>query len=124
MKTLPPEQQKIGRFIADLRELKGYTQASFAQALKTSQSAVARMEKGEQNFSTEMLAKISEILHQPIITLSNRSVNFKIEGGYKLHGTVITNTSKNAAVSLLCASLLNRGKTNLKNVQRMELTLM
>lgn len=116
----PNEQLKIGQFIAELRQLKGFTQADFARNLKTSQSAVARMEKGEQNFSTEMLAKISNVLNQEIIQLADKSVNFKIEGGRKLSGTVTTNTSKNAAVALLCASLLNSGKTVLKNVPKIE----
>lgn len=114
------EQKKIGSFIAELREQKGFTQKAFAHALKTSQSAVARMERGQQNFSTEMLAKISDVLNQEIITLANRSVNFKIEGGRKLSGRVVTNASKNAAVALLCASLLNAGKTVLKNVPKIE----
>lgn len=47
-------------------------------------------------------------------------VNLKIEGGKKLHGEISTNRSKNAAVALLCASLLNRGKTTLKNVPKIE----
>lgn len=47
-------------------------------------------------------------------------MNFKIEGGRKLSGIVRTNTSKNAAVGLLCASLLNRGQTLLKNMPRIE----
>jgi len=120
MRTSAIQQEKIGRFIAKLREQKGLTQAVFARALKTSQSAVARMEKGQQNFSTEMLDKIRQVLGQEIITLADKSVNFRIEGGYKLSGRVVTNTSKNAAVALLCASLLNAGKTTLKNVPRIE----
>jgi UDP-N-acetylglucosamine 1-carboxyvinyltransferase len=114
------DQIKIGQFIAELRERKGYTQASFAKALKTSQSAVARMEKGQQNFSTEILSKISGVLNHKIITLADDSVNFRIEGGKRLSGTVTTNTSKNAAVSLLCASLLNKGRTVLQNVPQIE----
>ncbi|MCL5666395.1 MAG: UDP-N-acetylglucosamine 1-carboxyvinyltransferase [Patescibacteria group bacterium] len=121
MKTLiNREQLKIGKFIAELRELKGLTQEEFAKALKTSQSAVARMEKGQQNLTTETLAKVSAALNQEIITLADKSVNFKIEGGHKLSGTIATNTSKNAAVALLCASLLNKGKTTLKNVPKIE----
>ena len=50
--------QKIGYFIKELRERKGLTQGAMAQELGTSQSAVARMEKGEQNFSTELISKI------------------------------------------------------------------
>lgn len=114
------EQAKIGQFISQLREEKGFTQSQFARALKTSQSAVARMEKGEQNFSTEMLSKISDVLEKEIITIADNSVNFKIEGGHKLSGTIVTNSSKNEAVAVLCASLLNRGKTILKNVPKIE----
>jgi UDP-N-acetylglucosamine 1-carboxyvinyltransferase len=114
------DQERIGQFIAEVRELKGFTQGAFAKALKTSQSAVARMEKGQQNLTTEMLAKISGVLNQEIITLADKSINFKIEGGKKLSGSVSVNTSKNAAVALLCASLLNQGKTIFKNVPKIE----
>jgi UDP-N-acetylglucosamine 1-carboxyvinyltransferase len=115
------EQIKIGSFICDLREQKGLTQKEFAKKLNTSQSAVARMEKGQQNFSTEMLSKISRVLNREIITIADSSgVNFKIEGGHKLSGRVVTKSSKNAAVALLCASLLNKGRTILKNVPKIE----
>ena len=120
MKSAIKDQEKIGQFIAEVRELKGFTQSDFAKQLKTSQSAVARMEKGQQNMSTEMLAKISTVLNHEIITLADKSVNFKIEGGHKLSGTVKVNSSKNAAVALLCASLINKGKTTLKNVPKIE----
>ncbi|MCL5774639.1 MAG: UDP-N-acetylglucosamine 1-carboxyvinyltransferase [Patescibacteria group bacterium] len=110
----------IGQLITRLREQKGLTQADFAKSLKTSQSAVARMENGQQNLTTEMLEKISEVLKKPLITLAGDSVNLKIEGGHKLSGSIATNTSKNAAMGLLCASLLNAGKTTFKNVPKIE----
>ncbi|OGC86157.1 UDP-N-acetylglucosamine 1-carboxyvinyltransferase [Candidatus Adlerbacteria bacterium RIFCSPLOWO2_01_FULL_54_21b] len=47
-------------------------------------------------------------------------MNYKVIGGKKLSGTVETNISKNAAVALLCASLLNRGTTTLKRMPRIE----
>ncbi len=47
-------------------------------------------------------------------------MNFQIEGGYKLSGTVITKTSKNGALGVICASLLNGGKTLIKNVPKIE----
>lgn len=47
-------------------------------------------------------------------------MNFRIKGGKKLTGTITTNTAKNSAVVLLCASLLNKSKTTLKNVPRIE----
>jgi len=114
------ELQKIGQFIKELRERKLMTQGDFAKALETSQSAIARMEKGEQNFSTEILGKISEVLNQQIVSLSNSSIDFQITGGKKLHGSIDTNFSKNGAVGLLCASLLNRGKTTLHGIARIE----
>lgn len=120
MDSLTKDRVKIGNFIAEIRVLKGLTQKQFAKALGTSQSAVARMEKGQQNLTTEMLAKISTVLNREIITLADKSVNFKIEGGHKLQGTVVTKSSKNAAVALLCATLLNQGKTTLKNVPKIE----
>jgi UDP-N-acetylglucosamine 1-carboxyvinyltransferase len=45
---------------------------------------------------------------------------FIIEGGKKLHGSVLTNRSKNGAVALLAASLLNKGTTTLHNVPKIE----
>ncbi|MBU6323381.1 MAG: UDP-N-acetylglucosamine 1-carboxyvinyltransferase [Patescibacteria group bacterium] len=47
-------------------------------------------------------------------------LNFRIEGGRKLSGEVTVNTSKNGAVALLAASLLNHGKTVLRHVPRIE----
>jgi UDP-N-acetylglucosamine 1-carboxyvinyltransferase len=53
-------------------------------------------------------------------TAAATPLNLSIEGGKKLKGTVVTNTSKNGAVGLLCASLLNRGTTTLKKMPRIE----
>lgn len=114
------EQLKIGQFISELRKARNLTQQQFAEALHTSQSAVVRMERGQQNFSTDMLLKISGILNREIITLADQSVNLEIEGGRPLHGEISTNASKNGAVVLLCASLLNRGTTTLENVPKIE----
>ncbi|MDO8492041.1 MAG: UDP-N-acetylglucosamine 1-carboxyvinyltransferase [bacterium] len=50
----------------------------------------------------------------------SNSSNLQIEGGRKLHGTIETNSSKNGAVVLLCASLLNRGTTTLKRMPKIE----
>ncbi len=50
----------------------------------------------------------------------SRINNFVIEGGRKLHGSVSTNTSKNGSVGLLCASLVNKGKTTLHGISKIE----
>ena len=46
--------------------------------------------------------------------------SYQINGGKTLNGEITINTSKNAAVGLLCASLLNSGKTVLHHVARIE----
>jgi len=118
-KTSQTEQERIGYFIKTLRESKKLTQDDFAKLLKTSQSAVARMESGGQNFSTKELQKISDVLNRKIIEISD-SMDFRVRGGKQLHGSVNTNTSKNGALALLCASLLNRGTTLIKDVPHIE----
>lgn len=47
-------------------------------------------------------------------------MNFIIEGGKRLSGKVEISRSKNGAVALLAASLLNRGKTVLEHVPKIE----
>lgn len=113
------EQQKLGFLIKELREHRYMTQKEFAEALNTSQSAVARMEKGEQNFTTELLGKISKVLNLPVVSMNN-SIDFEVHGGNKLSGTIRTNFSKNGSVGLLCASLLNRATTTLHGIARIE----
>lgn len=60
--------------------------------------------------------------HKHYTSSSNPSEakNFEIEGGKKLTGSITINSSKNGAVGLLCASLLNEGTTTLKNVPKIE----
>ena len=110
----------IGKLIQELREAQNITQEQFAQKLGTTQSAVARIESGEQNLSTEMISKISRALNKEIVSLGTGALNIQIEGGSKLSGEVTTKTSKNGAMGLLSASLLNKNKTTLKNVPKIE----
>ena len=112
--------QQIGQLIAQIRQQRGLTQNEFAKQLSTSQSAVNRMEHGRQNLSLETLGRISEVLNKQLISVTGSAVNLRIEGGHELKGEISLKTSKNAAVALLCASLLNRGTTTLKNVARIE----
>lgn len=50
----------------------------------------------------------------------SETLGLKIRGGKKLNGSITANSSKNGAVVLLCASLLNRGTTTIKNMPRIE----
>lgn len=112
---------KIGQLIQDTRQSKSLTQAQLAELVGTSQSAINRIEKGGQNISLDMVARISDVLSTNILTLNNTGkINFAVEGGHTLHGEIEVKTSKNAAVGLLCAALINKGKTTLRRVARIE----
>lgn len=112
-------QKAIGAFIKKLREKRSLTQGELAKMLGTSQSAIARIETGGQNLTAGELLRISEALEHKIVTLSD-SYDFKIIGGKKLSGKIKTNTSKNGAMGLLSASLINKGKTVLKGIPKIE----
>ncbi|MBY0110385.1 UDP-N-acetylglucosamine 1-carboxyvinyltransferase [Patescibacteria group bacterium] len=52
--------------------------------------------------------------------MPKEEISFSIQGGTPLSGEVVTNRSKNGAVALLAASLLNKGTTTLLNVPKIE----
>ncbi|MEK9160702.1 MAG: UDP-N-acetylglucosamine 1-carboxyvinyltransferase [Patescibacteria group bacterium] len=52
--------------------------------------------------------------------MPKEEISFSIQGGTPLRGEVVTNRSKNGAVALLAASLLNKGTTILLNVPKIE----
>jgi len=111
---------KIGLLIQQVRQERGMTQASLAKNLGTSQSAINRIEKGNQNLSIDMIGKISDILNKPILHVDSGATNLRIEGGHELSGSITLKKSKNAAVALLCASLLNHGVTKFKSFPKIE----
>lgn len=111
---------KIGNLIQHIRQERGLTQAEFAKKLQTSQSAVNRIEHGKQNLSLEMLGRISDVLNKQLLAINDGTVSLRVEGGRELSGEITMKTSKNAAVALLMASLLNKGTTRLKNVAKIE----
>src|SRR5690606_15952229 len=112
---------RVGALMRDARRHKDLTQAELAALLNTSQSAVARIEQGKQNLSLEMLARIGESLDSEIVSVGSAlPQNLRINGGKRLSGEIDVRTSKNAAVALLCGSLLNKGRTTLRNLARIE----
>ncbi len=112
---------QIGKLIYQIRQERGLTQAEFARRLGTSQSAINRIEKGRQNLSLDTLGRISDVLNKQLIHINQSgAVNLRIEGGHELRGEVELKKSKNAAVALLCASLLNKGVTRFKSFPRIE----
>jgi len=113
-------QERIATRIKEIRKQQDLTQKDFAEKLGTSQSAVNRMESGKQNFSLEMIDRISEVLGREIITIDTGAASFRIEGGHELSGEITVNISKNSAVGLLCASLLNKKSTKLLRMPKIE----
>ena len=121
MKKTKTYQEVIGETIEQMRLEKGWTQEELAEATGTSQSAIHRIEKGGQNISLEMVKKLSEALGNQILSINDSvSQSFRIRGGKELKGEITINTSKNAAVGILMAALLNSGKTVLHRVARIE----
>ena len=121
MKFESAYQQEIGHVVTGLRVEKSMTQAELAKAVGTSQSAIHRIEKGQQNISLDMVKKLSDFFGSPILAINSaHSQGLRVNGGKELHGEITVNTSKNAAVGLLCAALLNSGKTTLHHLARIE----
>ncbi len=111
---------RIGNLIRDARKHRGLTQHQLADLLGTSQSAINRIEKGHQNLSLEMLARIGAALDSEIVALGAGPTHLRVDGPTTLSGSIDVKTSKNAGVALLCASLLNKGRTTLRKVARIE----
>ncbi len=121
MKKTKTYQEIVGAAIEDARLQKGWTQGELAAAVNSSQSAIHRIEKGGQNISLDMVKKLSDALETPILSVGGvNSHSYRIYGGKELSGEITINSSKNAAVGLLCAALLNTGKTFLHHVARIE----
>ncbi len=111
----------IGGLIRDARKHRGLTQIQLATRLGTSQSAVHRIEAGNQNISVDMVNRIAQALDSPILAVGGASpTHLRVQGGAKLSGRIPVRSSKNAAVALLCASLVNRGTTVLRGIARIE----
>ena len=112
----------IGRIIRLARKQRGLTQTELAEQIGSSQGAVGRIESGQQNLSLELINRIAEVLENPLIVPSTErgSLNFHIAGKTKLEGSIETRSSKNAAVALMCASLLNHGRTVLRGIAHIE----
>ncbi|KHL11138.1 UDP-N-acetylglucosamine 1-carboxyvinyltransferase [Mumia flava] len=112
---------RIGNLIRDARKHRGLTQAKLADLLKTSQSAINRIEQGQQNLSLEMLARIGEALDSEFVSLGTSGPShLRVVGETTLSGSIDVKSSKNAGVALLCAALLNEGRTTLRKVARIE----
>src|SRR3954465_5930905 len=111
--------RRIGSLLRGARRHRGLTQHQLAELLGTSQSAVARIEQGGQNLTLDLLGRLSAARDSALSRVGSAGpTHLRVEGGHPLQGSVAVKSSKNAAVALLCAALLNRGRTTLRNVAR------
>ncbi len=60
------KQLEIAYQILKLRKQKGISQAELAKRLGTKQSNIARMETGQENFTTDTLQKIASIFRREL----------------------------------------------------------
>lgn len=113
--------ESIGRLIHDARVARNWSQQRLAEEIGTAQSAIHRIENGQQNLSLSMIDRLATALEQPLIqTATKGAMNYRVQGPTKLSGSISVKSSKNAAVALLCASMLNKGKTTLRGIARIE----
>jgi len=116
-----PSQQIIGRLLSSLRRSHKMSQAELASKLGIDTSLLTEIELGQKDLDKTNLFKLEQIFgnwteNEQI----EKSIDFRIYGGFHLNGTVTTNTSKNGAMGLLCAALLNKGTTILHGIPRIE----
>jgi len=109
---------RIGFLIRDARRQRGLTQQELADELGTSPGIVDDLEAGHRALSVELVNKIAEALEQtqPV----GGALHLRIRGETKLTGSIAVRSSKNASVALLCACLLNRGRTVLRGIAQIE----
>lgn len=65
-RRLTPRFQAVSQLIEARRKL-GYTQNQLAQKLRTHQSAVARLESGEENLTLDLLEKFATALKSSVV---------------------------------------------------------
>ena len=85
---------RIGNLIRDARKHRGLTQTQLAEVLGTSQSAVHRIEAGNQNLSLEMVNRIAAALDAPLISVGQTAPqHLRVQGGVKLNGAIDVRSS-------------------------------
>ncbi|MFT3874907.1 MAG: UDP-N-acetylglucosamine 1-carboxyvinyltransferase [Propioniciclava sp.] len=111
----------IGRLVRDARLQRGLGLPQVAEALDLTNAELREIESGGGDADLATVERLAVALHDPSLApVIRRTMHLRIKGGAKLNGSIDVRSSKNAAVALLCASLLNRGRTVLEGVARIE----
>jgi UDP-N-acetylglucosamine 1-carboxyvinyltransferase len=89
-----------------------------AAGVGTTPQHLADIEAGTVPASLDTLRDVASVVQTA--QEPPRQTNYRIEGEAPLSGSIEVRSSKNAAVALLCASLLNRGRTVLRGIAQIE----
>jgi UDP-N-acetylglucosamine 1-carboxyvinyltransferase len=106
--------------LSNVRNQRGLSKQSIAQALNVGVRAIEQIETGETEPDLMLLNRYAEALMDPAGSDKAPAMHLRISGPTKLSGSIVVRSSKNAAVALLCASLLNEGRTVLRGIARIE----
>ena len=109
----------IGGLIRTVRNQRGLSQDQLAHALGVEVDAIDRVEVGDI-VDADLLNRCAYALQHQFVRKAGAAVHLRVKGPTTLSGSIVVRSSKNAAVALLCASLLNHGRTTLRGIAQIE----
>lgn len=113
--------RRIGTLVREARVRRGFTTQDLAERVGMTGTDIEQIEAGEHDLSLDVLAALGKELEAEFVSMGHSGPqHLRIEGGRRLTGSIEVRTSKNAAVATLCASLLNKGTTTLRNLAKIE----
>lgn len=114
----------FGLLVRHARFEKGWSQEQLAAEMGTTIVTIQNIEESSTSPSWRMVQRMEAIFDRSFVLLERGSkpklTHLRVHGGHPLSGSVDVNSSKNAGVALLCASLINRGTTTLRKLARIE----
>ena len=99
---------------------RGLSPEQVAAALEMDAADLRAIETGAKEIDLAKVTSIANTLQDPSLAPTARTMHLRIKGPTKLAGSIDVRSSKNAAVALLCASLLNKGRTVLAGIAQIE----
>lgn len=99
---------------------RGLSPEQVAEVLGIPPADITQIERGGLDLDLDQVARIADALQSPTLAPTARTMHLRVKGPTTLSGSIDVRSSKNAAVALLCASLLNRGRTVLEGIARIE----
>ena len=116
MTTTEDYRSRIGSLIRDARQQAGLTQSQLATELATSQSAVHRIEQGQQNMTLDTLAKIGRVLDAGFVGIGTTTL--RVRGRAEIRTDVEYAPSEDPieAMSLIAAAIVTSSEITVRRV--------